>query len=194
MSLSLSLSAQHFNPPKYRWIGDLSLLNFNSSNQVVEQVENSPIIYVHKNNVLPACEISYVRQYDLLNIGLGISTNSSMQSFEVSYALPSAQGDINETKSFQFYRHMVGVHALVMIGQFKLEIGVRLGAYSPVFQNDCADADDRMITLINSGLGVKRAHLVPQCSRVERTLAKALTQVDLMYDVHQRLAVGIAVT
>jgi hypothetical protein len=175
-----------------RWVADLTVAYFNTGQVVFETVPGGGDYYSYRNRVFPALDFTYLRQRDIIGFGIGGSTNSVVQSLDLTYTLPNSTNDrvyrIEET----FFRHMAGVHAALVFRQQDIEFGIRLGVYATVLQNECPEYINMDATLMNSQSGIRRARVIAKCSPVEQTLSKALTRFHLVYRINESLSIGVS--
>jgi hypothetical protein len=190
MSLLYVEVESQFHPTKGIFI-DLAPYTFVSGEVVTEKVIDPPFAFNHKNRSTPTLEVTMQKSWEILSLGFGVSTHSVRQNFSIDYPLP--RQDSYQSTSYDFFRHMAGVHVYAGLRQLDFQIGLRLGVYSTILQNKCNEDVDHLMVHINSELGTKKAHIIEKCQTVETTLAKALTQVDMLYRIHNNLWGGINV-
>jgi hypothetical protein len=188
------VSAQSNSAVTGRWVADLTILNVNSDNVVYESVPDGGKYYTHRNFVFPAVDVTYFRQRDIVGFGIGVSTNSVVQSLDLTYTLPKSFGDRDVQINENLYRHMAGLHGALVFRQQDVEFGIRLGVYATLIQNDCPQTIDQSVTLVSSANGIRRAEVLAECVQVEQTLSKALTRFHLVYRLSDRLHAGVFVT
>lgn len=158
--------------PELTVIFDFSPYTRSISNQVVEKVDNSP--YPYQTRVIPTIsgEVTLLRRHKNLAFGIGVSTFSSHLNFNINFPLPPQfEGDPftdpNEIYA-EFKRTHAGLHGCAIWNKNKVSIGLRLGAYLVMHQNDFEDnynsfggvsTSSGYINIINNANGVRHDEL-----------------------------------
>ncbi len=184
--LYVEVEAQ-FHPTKGIFI-DLAPYTFVSGEVVTEKVSDPPFAFNHKNRSTPTLEVTMQKSWEILSLGFGVSTHSVRQNFSINYPLP--RQDSYQSTSYDFFRHMAGVHVYAGLKQTDFLIGLRIGKYSTILQNKCNEDVDHLIVHINSELGTKRAHLISKCETIKSYHWKALLQAEFFYRLKGNIWVG----
>lgn len=187
-SICFEVGAQ-FQPTKGIFI-DLAPFTFVSGEVVTEQVSDPPFAYKHKNRSTPTVEVTLQKSWEILSLGFGVSTHSVSQTFSISS--PLLREETYQSTSYNFFRHMAGVHVYAGFRHFdNFQIGVRFGVYATLFQNKCTDNINSFMVRNNSEMGTKKAHLIHECETVESGLTKALSQLEFYYRIRGNFWGGI---
>lgn len=190
MVISLFIQGQNLKPTTKLYV-DFSPFCVATGEVISESVENSPFVFEHANKITQQLELSIIREFEIFGFGFGISTYSVNQKFSLDYTLPeSGQNLSSHASNYHFYRHRIGVHGLLSINQQDLHIGIRLGVYSTIVQNNCGANVDVQYALYNSQLGQKNVDLIEKCYIDEGALAMALTEFEILYQVIPRFWIG----
>ena len=162
---------------------------------VIEKVVDAPFTYHSKAGITQSLSVSWMKQGKDLDFGFGISTISNRQEFSLEYTLPQTQwNDEIQSLRYQFYRHKLGLHGLLVLKQNKLSVGIRLGVYGNMLQNTCRADRNVFFVVNNSNLGTKRTEILEKCYQGDRGIYQAISHFDLMYSIGKNFFIGGGLT